>query len=46
MLQMFSLDPVLAPDEVAEVLAFLASACARWITGACIPVDGGQGRAL
>jgi 3-oxoacyl-[acyl-carrier protein] reductase len=34
------------PEEVAEVVAFIASARARWITGACIPVDGGQGRAL
>ena len=32
------------PEEVAEVVAFVASARARWITGACIPVDGGQGR--
>ena len=32
------------PDEVAEVVAFLASVRARWITGACIPIDGGQGR--
>ncbi len=34
------------PDEVADVVAFLASARARWITGACVPVDGGQGRAF
>jgi 3-oxoacyl-[acyl-carrier protein] reductase len=31
-------------DEVGDVVAFLASARASWITGACIPVDGGQGR--
>ncbi|MEO7732912.1 MAG: SDR family NAD(P)-dependent oxidoreductase [Kofleriaceae bacterium] len=35
-----------APEEVAEVVAFVASARARWITGTCIPVDGGQGRAF
>lgn len=31
-------------DEVGDVVAYLASARASWITGACIPVDGGQGR--
>ncbi len=31
-------------DEVGDVVAFLASDRASWITGACIPVDGGQGR--
>jgi 3-oxoacyl-[acyl-carrier protein] reductase len=28
--------------EVADVVAFLASPAARWITGASIPVDGGM----
>jgi 3-oxoacyl-[acyl-carrier protein] reductase len=32
------------PEEVADVVAFIASARARWITGACVSVDGGQGR--
>ncbi|MDQ3370574.1 MAG: SDR family oxidoreductase, partial [Myxococcota bacterium] len=33
-------------EEVADVVAFLVSARASWITGACIPVDGGQSRAF
>jgi len=30
------------PEDVADVVAFLASEKARWITGASIPVDGGS----
>jgi 3-oxoacyl-[acyl-carrier protein] reductase len=31
-------------DEVGAVVAFLASPVASWISGACVPVDGVQGR--
>jgi len=30
------------PEDVADVVTFLASDKARWITGASIPVDGGS----
>jgi NAD(P)-dependent dehydrogenase (short-subunit alcohol dehydrogenase family) len=29
------------PDEIAQVIAFVASANASYMTGASIPVDGG-----
>jgi 3-oxoacyl-[acyl-carrier protein] reductase len=32
------------PEEVGDVVAFLASARASWVTGASITVDGGQSR--
>jgi 3-oxoacyl-[acyl-carrier protein] reductase len=28
------------PEDVADVVAFVASDAARWITGTSIPVDG------
>jgi 3-oxoacyl-[acyl-carrier protein] reductase len=31
-------------DEVGAVVAFLASSRATWVSGACLPVDGCQGR--
>lgn len=32
------------PEEVADVVVFLCSQRASWVTGACINVDGGQSR--
>ena len=41
-LGMQALKRVGKPEDVADVVAFLASDAARWITGARIPVDGGS----
>ena len=41
-LNMQALKRIGQPDDVADVVAFLASEGARWITGASIPVDGGS----
>ncbi|MBE3577183.1 MAG: SDR family oxidoreductase [Limnochordales bacterium] len=32
------------PEEVADCVVFLASERASWVRGACLPVDGAQGR--
>ena len=41
-LDMQALKRIGQPSDVADVVAFLASSNARWITGASIPVDGGS----
>ena len=41
-LGMQALKRVGKPEDVADVVTFLASDAARWITGASIPVDGGS----
>lgn len=34
------------PEEVAHVIAFLSSEPASWVNGACIAIDGGEGRSF
>jgi len=41
-LAMQALKRIGKPEDVADVVVFLASDAARWITGASIPVDGGS----
>jgi NAD(P)-dependent dehydrogenase (short-subunit alcohol dehydrogenase family) len=41
-LTMQALKRIGKPEDVADVVAFLVSEQARWITGASIPVDGGS----
>src|ERR1700751_6131849 len=41
-LGMQALKRICKPEDVADVVAFMASDGARWITGASIPVDGGS----
>jgi 3-oxoacyl-[acyl-carrier protein] reductase len=41
-LDMQALKRIGKPEDIADVVAFVASDKARWITGASIPVDGGS----
>jgi 3-oxoacyl-[acyl-carrier protein] reductase len=41
-LEMQALKRIGKPEDIADVVAFIASDGARWITGASIPVDGGS----
>jgi 3-oxoacyl-[acyl-carrier protein] reductase len=41
-LGMQALKRIAEPDDIASVVAFLASDAARWITGDIIHVDGGS----
>ena len=41
-LTMQAMQRLAEPDDIAGVIAFLASADARWITGEIVNVDGGS----
>ena len=41
-LSLQALKRVAGPDDIGDVIAFLASDAARWITGDTIRVDGGS----
>lgn len=45
-LDAFPLGRLGTPEEVAHVVAFLCSPLASLVNGACIPVDGGEGRSF
>jgi 3-oxoacyl-[acyl-carrier protein] reductase len=34
------------PTEIAELIAFLVSPCARWLTGSAVRMDGGEAKAI
>jgi NAD(P)-dependent dehydrogenase (short-subunit alcohol dehydrogenase family) len=39
---MQALKRIAQPDDIGDVVAFLASGAARWITGETVRVDGGS----
>jgi 3-oxoacyl-[acyl-carrier protein] reductase len=30
------------PEEIADLMAFLVSPAAKWMTGSCVRMDGGE----